>query len=69
MKEKVKTEYSRRVRKILTTKLNGGNIITGINTRAISLLRSSDAEGVELQEIDRTTRKLLIMHRALNPVT
>ena len=32
MKEKVKTEYSRRVRKILETKLNGGNIITGINT-------------------------------------
>ena len=32
MKEKVKTEYYRRVRKILETKLNGGNIITGINT-------------------------------------
>ena len=32
MKEKVKTEYYRRVRKILQKKLNGGNIITGINT-------------------------------------
>ena len=32
MKEKVKTEYYRRMRKILETKLNGGNIITGINT-------------------------------------
>ena len=39
MKEKVKTEYYRRVRKILQTKLNGGNIITGKNTWAISLLR------------------------------
>ena len=39
MKEKVKTEYYRRVRKILQTKLNGGNIITSINTWAISLLR------------------------------
>ena len=28
MKEKVKTEYYRRVRKILETKLIGGNIIT-----------------------------------------
>ena len=32
MKEKVKTEYYRLVRKTLKTKLNGGNIITGINT-------------------------------------
>ena len=32
MKEKVKTEYYRRVRKTLETKLNGGNIITGTNT-------------------------------------
>ena len=35
MKEKVKTEYYRRVRKILETKLNGGNITTGINTWTI----------------------------------
>ena len=33
MKEKVKTEYYRRERKMLKTKLNGGNIIKGINTR------------------------------------
>ena len=39
MKEKVKTEYFRRVRKILETKLNGGDIIAGTNTWAISLLR------------------------------
>ena len=33
MKERVKTEYyNRRVRKILETKLNGGNIIAGIYT-------------------------------------
>ena len=32
VKEKVKTEYYRRVRKILEMKLDGGNIITGINT-------------------------------------
>ena len=31
IKEKAKTEYYRRVRKILETKLNGENI-TGINT-------------------------------------
>ena len=43
MKEKVKTEYYRRVRKILETKLNGGNIIAGINTWAVLLLRYSAA--------------------------
>ena len=73
MKEKVKTEYYRRVRKILKmleTKLNGGNIITGINTWAISLLRYSaaflDWIGTELEQMDRT-RKLMTMHQALNP--
>ena len=43
MKEKVKTEYYRRVRKILETKLNGRNIIKRINTRVVSLLRHSAA--------------------------
>ena len=32
MKKTVKTEYYRRVRNILETKLEGGNLITGINT-------------------------------------
>ena len=70
MKEKVKTEYYRRVRKILETILNGGNIITGINTLAISWAYSPgflDWTGAELEQMDRRTRKLITMHRALNP--
>ena len=71
IKEKVKTEYYRRVRKILETKLNSGNIITGINTWAVSLQRYSAAflnwTRAELEQMDRQTRKLMIMHRALNP--
>ena len=43
MKEKVKTKYYRRVKKILETKLNGGNTITEINRWAILLLRYSAA--------------------------
>ena len=58
------------MRKILETKLNGGNIITGIKTWAISLLRYSSAfldwTGAELQQMDRRTRKLITMHQALN---
>ena len=43
MKEKIKAEYYGRVRKILEMKLNGENIITGVNTWAVSLLRYSAA--------------------------
>ena len=71
MKEKVKPEYDRRVREVLETKLNGGNIITGINTWAISLLRYSAVflhwTGAELEQMARRTRKLMTMHQAMNP--
>ena len=39
MKETVRKEYLRRVRKVLGSKLNGGNIITAINSRAVSIIR------------------------------
>ena len=58
------------MRKILETKLNGGNIITGINIWVFSLLTYSaaflDLTGTELEQMDRSTRKLMTMHRALN---
>ena len=64
--ENVKTEYYRQVRKILETKLNGGNIITGINTWAILLLRNSSAfldwTKTELEQMDWRTRRLMTMH-------
>ena len=59
------------MRNILKTKLNGGNIIAGINTWTTSLLRYSaaflDWTWVELEQMDWRTRKLMTMHRALNP--
>ena len=39
MKRTVKKEYLRRVRKVLESRLNGGNLIAAINTWAVSLLR------------------------------
>ena len=39
MKEKIKKEYLRRTRKLLETKLSCRNLIKGINTRAILLVR------------------------------
>ena len=39
MKDQIKKEYIRRVRNILKSKLNGGNIILAINSRAVSIVR------------------------------
>ena len=39
MKLKDSKEYFRRLRKVLKLKLNGGNLVYGVNTRAVSLLR------------------------------
>ena len=71
MKENVTKEYYRRVRKILKSKLNGGNVINAINTRAVAIIRYG--AGIikwtkeELRNVDRKTRKLMNMHRALHP--
>ena len=60
MEEKVNPEYLRKVRKVLETKFNGGNIIKGINTWAVSLLWYSatfiDWNCAELTKLDRRTR-------------
>ena len=62
MKLNVSTEYIRRLRKVLTSKLNGGNLVPGIKTWVESLLRYSAAflswRRRELQAIDRKTRTL-----------
>ena len=43
MKLKVSNKYIRRIRKVLKSKLDGGNLVCGINTYAIPLLRYSAA--------------------------
>ena len=71
MKKGLKKEYYRRLRKILKSKLNGGNIIEAINSRAVSVIRYGagiiEWTKEELQGIDRKTRKLLTIYRALHP--
>ena len=39
MKLNVSKEYIRRLRKVLKSKLNGGNLVCGVNSWAVSLLR------------------------------
>ena len=71
MKDKVKKEYYRRVRKVLETKLNSGNDFKAINTWKVSVVRYSAVflawSRLQLEEIDRRTRKLLTMHNGFHP--
>lgn len=41
LQDKLKKEYSRRVRKILKSNLNNGNVIQAANVRAVSIKRYS----------------------------
>ena len=71
MKLNFSKEYIRRLRKVLKSKLNDGNLVRGVNTWAVSLLRYSAAfvswRKCELQAIDRKTRKLFTIYGALYP--
>ena len=71
MKLNVSKEYIRRLRKVLKSKLNGGNLVHGVNAWAVSLLRYSAAfvswRKSELEAIDRKTRKLFTIYGALHP--
>ena len=73
MKLNASKEYIRRLRKVLKSKLNGGNFVRGVNTRAVSLLRYSAAfvswRKSELQAIDRKTKKLFTIYGALQMQT
>ena len=67
----VSKEYIRSIRKVLKSKLNGGNLVRGVNAWAVSLLRYSATfvswRKSELQAIDRKTWKLFIIYGALHP--
>ncbi|XP_068704584.1 uncharacterized protein [Montipora foliosa] len=71
MKEKIKKENLRCVRKVAQTKLNGGNLMQAINTWAVSFIRYAGGliewTKQELKELDRRTTKLLTMNGGLYP--
>ena len=70
MKDKIQKEYLRRTRKLLETKLSSRNLIKGINTWAVPLVRYSGPfvkwTRDERKQIDQRTRKLMTMHKALH---
>ena len=69
MKDKIQKEYLRRTRKLFETKLSRRNLIKGMNTCAVPLVRYSGQflTRDELKQMDQRTRKLMTMHKALNP--
>ena len=70
MKGKITSEYVRRVKKLGRSKLNGGNMISGINAWAVSVIRYSagivDWTVEELVSMDRRTRKILAMNGCMH---
>jgi hypothetical protein len=70
MKERIRVEYLRRVKLLARSKLNGGNVIAGINAWAIGVMRYSagilDWGKGELRQLDVKTRKLLTMFGAFH---
>ena len=69
MKEKIQKEYLRTTRKLHETKLNSRNLIKGINTWTVSLIRYLGAFlkwTRELKQMDQRTRKLTTIHKALH---
>ena len=70
MKDNIFKKYLKRTKNLLETKLSSRNLVQGINTWAVLLVRYSCAflkvTGDELKQMDQRTRKLK-MHKALHP--
>ena len=71
MKGRIKKEYIRRVKNTLKSKLHGGNIISAINSRAVSIVRYGagimSRSKKKLEKLDRKTRNLMTMNGGHHP--
>ena len=69
----ISKEYLKRLRKVLKSKLNVGNLVCRVNLWGVSLLRFSAAfvscRKSELQAINKKTRKLFPIYGALHPTS
>ena len=73
MKGKITSEYIRRVKKLCRSKLNEGNLIDGIKTWAVGVVRYGtgivDWTMEEVANMDRRTRKILAMNGCLHTMS
>ena len=70
VKENINKMYLRKTRNLLETKQYSRNLIKRISTWVVPLVRYSGSflkRTRELKQIDQRTRKLMTMHKALNP--
>ena len=71
VKKETLSEYNKRVRKLLKSKLNGGNIIKAINNWTVPVVRYTagiiDWTQAKLEDLDRKIRKFLSALHALHP--
>ncbi|KAL1447369.1 hypothetical protein WDU94_013907 [Cyamophila willieti] len=71
IKDKIKSEYLRRLRLILNTELSGRNKVEAINSLAVPVVEYSfgivDWTQEEIRNFDYKTRKMLTTHRMLHP--
>ena len=70
-KDNFASEYKRRLKLFLKSKLNGKNKILAINTYVVSILRYGAGilkwTADESKNMDRKSRKILTMHGAFHP--
>ena len=71
MKDKIRKEYYRRVRKVVKTELNSKNKMQAINSLAVPVVQYSwniiNWKLSEIRRMDVKTRKLLTIHRMHHP--
>lgn len=71
MKKEFKEKYRKRLTKLLNTSLDSRNLITAINSWAVSVLTYSfgllNYSDADLNELDRLTRRLLVRFRCHHP--
>jgi len=71
MKERLKQEYSKRLRMIMKSELNARNKITAVGALAVPVLSYSfgiiNWRTEEIKKIDRKTRKMLTMYKMHHP--
>ena len=72
IKEKIKKEYLRKARKLLETKLCSRNLVKGINTWVVFLVRYSGPflkwTREELKQMVQRKRRLMTMYKALHSI-
>ena len=71
MNDKLTSEYKRRFKLVLKSKLNGKNKILAINTWAVPVFRYGAGvlkwKTTELKSLDRKSRKIMTMYGAFHP--